>query len=286
MKSVTRTLHQRATEATVKEDAKKEPAKKEKVTEISDILKVTKGRFECHIVGTSPIILNRMSEKASRQLLLPRGRLTESERSLNLKHDPIAEYRASPYTLKDASQPTLLAFKAAGFKKALINAALDIPGTRKAQIGRLTFVVGDLLPLYGIPKLGMTIVRSADMNRTPDVRTRAIVGEWACSLQIEFVQPLIKAQAVANLLAAAGITQGVGDYRPEKGAGAYGQFRLADVDDPEFQRIVRAAGRQEQADALETPVCWDDESAELLAWYDDECTRRRKEARLPEKVVA
>jgi hypothetical protein len=30
----------------------------------------------------------------------------------------------------------------------------------------------------------MTPVRSADMNRTPDVRTRAILPEWACKKEL------------------------------------------------------------------------------------------------------
>jgi hypothetical protein len=120
----------------------------------------------------------------------------------------------------------------------------------------------------------MSIVRSADMNKTPDVRTRAIVPVWACRLSVTFVQPLIRAQAVANLLAAAGITIGVGDWRPEKGAGSYGQFRIVDQDDAEFRAILKAGGRKAQEEALEHPVCYDDETTELLSWYEDERQRR------------
>lgn len=120
----------------------------------------------------------------------------------------------------------------------------------------------------------MSIVRSADMNRTPDVRTRAIVPEWACRLRITFVQPLIRAQAVANLLAAAGITIGIGDWRSEKGSGNYGQFRIADKDDSDFKRILKEGGRAAQAEALENPVCYDDETTELLSWFEEERAKR------------
>jgi hypothetical protein len=244
-------------------------------SEITEVLKVTKGLLDCYIVGTSPLVLNRMSEKAKHELLMPKGRKSAIEKATSLKHIPIEEYRASAYTLKDTTQPTLLAHLATAFKGALRSAALDMPGAKKAQIGRLTYVEGEMIGIYGIPKLFMSIVRSADMNRTPDVRTRAIVPEWACKFRVTYVEPLIRAQAVANLLAAAGITIGVGDGRPEKGAMNYGQFRLAGKDDPEFNRLVKIGGRKAQQAALDNPVCYDDETTELLSWFDDERAKRQ-----------
>jgi hypothetical protein len=243
--------------------------------EITDILKVTTGTFECCIVGTSPLILNRMSEKAKHELLMPKGRKNATERATTLKHVPVEEYRASTYTLKDTDQPTLLALLSTSFKGALRSAALDMPGAKKAQIGRLTYIAGEYVGIYGVPKLFMSITRSADMNKTPDVRTRAIVPEWACVVRVTFVQPLIRAQAVANLLAAAGITIGVGDWRPEKGSGSYGQFRIADKTDPDFVRILKAGARKAQVSALEHPVCYDDETSELLSWFDSERAQRK-----------
>lgn len=244
------------------------------VDAITDILKVSTGSFECCIVGTSPIVFNRMSEKAKHELLYPKGRKNAVERQLTLKHIPVEEYRASAHTLKDTSHPTLLAMTSTAFKGALRSAALDMPGAKKAQIGRLTYIKGEFVGIYGVPKLFMRIVRSADMNKTPDVRTRAIVPEWACVLRVTFVQPLIRAQAVANLLAAAGITVGVGDGRPEKGALSYGQFRIADKDDEEFQRILTEGGRKAQQVAMDEPVCYDDETTELLSWFDSERAQR------------
>lgn len=242
--------------------------------EISDILKVETGLLTCHVVGTSPLILNKMSEKAKHQLLLPSGRKTAVEKATTLKHDPYEEYRAAAYTLSDESQPTFIALMATSFKGALRSAALDMPGAKKSQIGRLTYIEGEMVGVYGVPKLFMTIVRSADMNRTPDVRTRPILPEWACKLQVRFVQPLIRAQAVTNLLAAAGITIGVGDWRSEKGSGNYGQFEVVSPDDPRYLRIVASGGRDAQKEALENPVSHDDETTNLLSWYDGERSRR------------
>ena len=243
--------------------------------EITDILKVTTGTFECCVVGTSPLILNRMSEKAKRELLMPKGRKNAIEKATSLKHMPVEEYRASAYTLKDDSRATYLALLSTAFKGALRSAALDMPGAKKAQIGRLTFVEGEMVGIYGVPKLFMTTVRSADMNKTPDVRTRPILPEWACHIRIQFVRPLINAQAVTNLLAAAGITIGVGDWRSQKGSGNYGQFALVSDTDATYKGIVKRGGRAVQQEAMAHPVCHNDETTKLLSWYDSEKERRK-----------
>jgi hypothetical protein len=250
-------------------------AKKSTSDESVDILKVSQGTIECCVLGTSPLILNRMSEKAKHELLLPRGRKTAVEKATTLKHNPLDEYRASAYRLSDPNAPTYVGHLTTAFKGALRSAALDMPGAKKSQVGRLTYIAGDYVPIYGAPKLLMSIVRSADMNRTPDVRSRAILPEWACRLRITYVEPLMRAQAVLNLLAAAGMTVGVGDWRSEKGAGNYGQFQIVSATDKTFLRVVAEGGREAQIAGFDAPLPYDDESAELLSWFDEELNRRQ-----------
>lgn len=237
------------------------------------VMEVMQGAMDFCVIGTSPIILNRMSEKAQRELLLPKGRKNAAEKASTLKHDPMAEFRASPYTSQGDAGATRLQLLASMFKGAMRTAALDIPGAKKAQIGRLVYIEGDRVDLFGVPQLIMSVTRSADMNRTPDVRSRAIVPEWACRLTVKFVKPIMREQSVANLLAAGGITAGVGDWRVEKGAGSYGTFQLCSPTDPEFVRICKI-GRKQQDAALAEPECYDDETQSLLSWFGVEVQRR------------
>lgn len=247
------------------------PVPKSKEEEVN-IVRVDQGRLRVNIVGTSPIILNRMSEKASRELLMPKGRMSAAERQGNLKHDPLAEFRASPYLMPKDS-PTLIGQPASAFKSAMRTAALDLPGATAAKIGRLVYVEGDLVGIYGEPKLFMAITRSAGIDKTPDVRTRMIVPNWACQIDISFVQPIIRIPAVANLISAAGITAGIGDWRPEKGKGAYGRFRVADDDDQELLALLKH-GRALQEAAMANPDAYDRETEELLGWYEKEAKTR------------
>ena len=248
-----------------------------KETEIS-ILEISQGAVSFAIVGTSPLIYNRMAEKAKRELLLPRGRKTMHDKAVSLKHSPVDEYRDSVYRNDGLIPSTRLKLPAPCFKGAMMTAALDMPGTKKTEIGRLVWLKGIHVDLYGIPKLFMSVVRSADINKTPDIRTRAIVPEWACVVTINFVQPKLNAKMVGNLLAAAGIIGGVGDFRQEKGKGNYGQFRLVDAADPDFKRIVEAGGCNPQDIALQHYEAYDGESEELLSWFDAEVVKMGKGA--------
>ena len=238
------------------------------------IIEINTGTITVAVVGSTPLILNRMAEKAKRELLMPAPKKTAADKASKLKHDPLEEFRASPVRIRDDSAPTLLAVPATAFKGAMRTAALDLPGAKKSQIGRLTYIPGEFIGIYGVPQVYSTIVRSADMNRTPDVRTRCIVPKWAALLSITFVKPIMREQAIANLLAAAGITVGVGDFRPEKGAGNYGQFEVVGADDARLVELMRTGGRAAQLAAMDDPEAYDEDTEELLGWFDAEVRRR------------
>lgn len=250
-------------------------AKKEVTKTDVDILEVRQGRIEVCIVGTRPLICNRLSEKAKHELLMPAPKKNAVERATLLKHKPLDEFRNSPYRLVADDAETYVAVLASSFKKAMMTAALDLPSTKKAQIGRLTWVEGERTPVYGVPEIFLAPVRSADMARTPDIRTRMILPRWACRLSVTFVQPLMKAQGVVRLLAAAGLYIGVGDWRNEKGSGTYGSFKLVEPDNSEFLAIVAGGSRAAQMKAMETPAAYDEDTAELLSWFDEELARRQ-----------
>lgn len=239
-----------------------------------EIAPVQTTTIEFAVLGTKPLICNRLSEKARHELLLPAGRKNAAERQSTLKHDPLEEYRATPYTLTEG--PTLLAALSGWFKGAMMEAALDLPDAKKAQIGRLVWVEGHYLPLFGTPKLFMAMTRSANAARTPDVRTRAILPRWACKVAVTFVIPILNERSIANLIAAAGFTAGVGDWRPQKGKGTFGQYSLVSQDDPEWKDIVAKEGRKAQQAALADPEFYDTETADLFSWFNDTASKRGK----------
>lgn len=234
---------------------------------------ISVGRVAFWVKGLTPFIFNAMSGKVKRELLSPKGKKTAADKSQNLKHNPMEEYRDSVYR-RAGNGITRLIFPATAFKRAMSSAALEIPGAKKSQINRLIWVDGDTVDMYGTPKLLMNVVRSANMDRTPDIRTRAILPEWCCQITLKFVRPTMTEIAVARLLETAGLIIAVGDFRQEKGAGNYGQFSICD--EKEVAKFVKENGIKAQDKALENPEGYDIESTELFKWWDEDRIRRGK----------
>jgi hypothetical protein len=91
---------------------------------------------------------------------------------------------------------------------------------------------------------------------------------------VVYTKPILGAEAIYNLVANAGIMQGLGEWRPEKGKGSLGTFEVVDPNDPEVQRIMREGGREAQQAAIKAPSLWDEQTAELMAAFDEEMVRR------------
>lgn len=254
-------------------------ATKKGKTESLDVIQVEQASLTACVLGASPIILNRISEKALHELLYPSPPKSTADKKTSMKHNPLKEYQSSPYKSRSNESPTRLLVRGASFVEALRSVALDIPGSNKTEVTRSTSVPGEYVELYGIPKLFMTPARNSDRNRTPDLRTRAIVPEWACYVTVSCTTPVMNINTVAQFLAAAGLMRGIGDWRPEKG-GVFGKYQIVDADDKRFLKILKSGGRVAQDVALQKPSFYDLDSEELFNWFEGEKKRRKEVKRV------
>ena len=251
---------------------KKTPASAESSVEIN-IAPIRYAEVTVRIIGITPLYMHAMAAKAKRSLLLGGGKKTAADR-VHIKHDPETEFRDAAYKLEGG--PTLLGMMAGAVKSAMATAALVTPGMKKTDVQRLIKLPEEFFPVWGKPYLKCDVVRSADMNRTPDIRTRPILPQWCGELRIQFATPHLSPVGIYNLLANAGNVSGIGDFRQEKGRGHFGTF-LPVVDDEEDQAryaaIVEQA-RDVQEAALEAAEPYDTPTRELLAIVRQEQIRR------------
>jgi hypothetical protein len=231
------------------------------------------------------MIMHRFAWKAWQELLYPAPPKSRVDRVETLKHNPLIEYRECFYKNRDVETPTMFHIPDGTFGKALAAAAYDMPGPQsKAEISRLARTVGQI-NVYGIPCLRMDMVRQGGISRTPDVRSRAHFSEWACKIDIQFLANTLNRQSIGNLLGAAGIITGVGDWRPQKG-GSCGTFRIANENDKDYQRIVETQGRGPQQSAYEKPSFLDDDAEQLYNWFYEELERRGREDEVSETLLS
>lgn len=253
--------------------------RKKKEDQQFEIQEIEVDEVEMNFLGMSPMIMNRFAAKAWRELLFPSVKQNRAGLEQSLKHDPPAEYRGALYVNRSEKEKTLIHIPTGAFHGALASVALDIPGTAKAKIERLTKIVDLQVNLYGTPQIFCAMVRNSDQNRTPDVRTRPIFPEWCGTIRFRYVKGILTEKTVVNLFGAAGKIIGIGDWRGQKG-GPFGAYDIVGIENPDFKRIMKTQARAAQERAFNEPAFYDANTEELLTWFREEVARREMDDQL------
>ena len=231
---------------------------------------ITASRMTVRIKGTNALILNRMPEKA-RLTLLVGGGSKKSKGSGELKHHPYEEFRSAMQITPGLYHDTDIVFPAVAFKNAMGTAAIYADDVNKTDIRRLVYIPDEWIPIYGVPRMRLDVMRQAGMARTPDIRTRATIREWWTEFSLDYLSPL-SVSVVATLLSNAGVMCGIGDSRQELGKGSFGTWELTSDKVPNVLRNIEA-----QRAAIVDPMPHDDDSqsGDLLEMFHAEVEKRK-----------
>jgi len=174
------------------------------------------------ILGTAPLIVNRFTEKAKRQMLDK----MQGRKSPKGIRDPEADYENAFYRFEDGSYgvPSL------GFWLATIGAA------RFYSAVTMTALKQFLLPFRGEPGTdGTMLVKvtgephmredAVTVGRTRDLRYRPEFWPWSTTLTVSYVSTLLSRSSVLSLIDAGGLGVGICEWRPERG-GPFGTYRV------------------------------------------------------------
>lgn len=180
--------------------------------------------FEVPINGTSPLIVNRWSEKAKQMML--EAQQTKARAKKDPK-DPVANFEASRYRLEDGRD----GFPATGFKAAIVHAARMFDGVTQVLIKQTVLTIGEgaeqLVPLvYGAISMREDTPRNA--NGVADLRYRAQYWPWSATLRVRTIKGQFDQESILSLVDAAGIG-GVGEWRPTSPKSATGTFGTFEV---------------------------------------------------------
>lgn len=176
------------------------------------------------IVGISPLIVHKFSEKAQREI-----QDKQAGKAKNKKHDvrdPQGDFEGAKHYSVEGWE----GFPAAGFKAAMIRGA-KIIGMVMKDAGMSFFVQADdeetqLVKIEGESRMRTDMVRVG--MGAADVRYRPEYPTWSAVLTIEFNAGMISLDQIYQLVKAAGYSCGIGEMRPEKGKFNYGRFKLAE----------------------------------------------------------
>jgi len=177
------------------------------------------------IVGLTPLIVSKFSEKAKQKMLdAQQGRKSPKEH-----RNPQADYDESLYRLVDG-----YGFPAVAFKLATVSAARfygkDVSMKSLLQFmffqGELSDIEGQVLVrINGEPKMREDYVRLAGPSRGADLRYRAEFRDWSATLSVRYVTSSLSRESVISLIDAGGMGVGVGEWRPER-KGDFGTYEV------------------------------------------------------------
>lgn len=186
---------------------------------------------EIPIVGVSPLIPHRWSEKALR--LMREAQSGSKARAKREAKDPTEEAEGAQYYLPGTSQPGM---PATAFKAAIVGAVRLFDGLTMTLVKQAVFVQGvgpdQLVAIHGDRELREDTPRNA--TGVADLRYRYYYGAgaepWRATLDVTFNPVVIDESSIVALVDAAG-DGGVGDWRPsapKSATGTFGRFRVDD----------------------------------------------------------
>ena len=200
-------------------------AKAKKAEEVGTIVlsRLEDAVIEIPIIGLTPVIPHRWSEKAKR--MMPGHPESESVKKTKEKRKPKEEAEACLYHLDRA-----LALPATGFKAATVGACRFFDKPSMVEAKQLLFIEGEgpeqLVKVTGRKELREDTPRNANGNA--DLRYRYYIHEWTATLRVRYTPARITKESVIALVDAGG-RGGVGDWRPsapKSYTGTYGTYRV------------------------------------------------------------
>lgn len=183
-------------------------------------IKIPKPNFEVRafpIVGITPLVMHRFSEKAKQQIKASEESGSQKKKK-GTKKKP-RDYAADYEGAKHVSTEGWIGFPASAFRAAMIRAC-NIVGFVMTQAKMSLFIVEDGISMDGIPlvKIEGEPERYESMVRIGMSQTtlavRPMFKKWAVQLRVRYDADIFSEADVANLLLRAGMQVGIGEGRP------------------------------------------------------------------------
>lgn len=174
------------------------------------------------IVGVSPLIVHKFSEKSKRKML----DAMQGKKAAKDIRNPKAEYEEAMYRLEKGGY----GFPSVAFKAATVGGARFYSSITMTALRQYIFFGGDrgtegemLVKIEGKPVMREDTVRLT--GKSTDLRYRPEFFPWKATLHVLYVASMITQGSVVSLINAGGIGVGVGEWRPERN-GDFGRFQI------------------------------------------------------------
>lgn len=186
------------------------------------------------IAGVSDLIVNNFNEK-TRQQILDKHKGNKKEQGRAPK-DVDALFQGSKYVDEKGRD----CIHAAGLRNAMISAARGLQGVTMTELKQAIFIEGPEGPHQTlIPIEFQRCYKREDAVRNEtgvaDIRVRAAYEGWSCKFNLVVLENIITPVQALQLVALAGTSAGLHEWRPsgKRGMGGpFGRFKIASIEKP------------------------------------------------------
>lgn len=189
-----------------------------KKQETIEIPRIELGYLEIQVIGDSPLIMHKWSEKAKKQILDKQMKVAKKGKDAK---DPEQDFLDCIYYHPDGGY----GFPAVAFKDAAVSACRFTDGTKMTVARGAFHVDGEFVKIEGdepVPREDMVKVGMG----VADIRYRPEFRNWRASIRLSYNKHALSKEQIVNLFNLAGFGVGVGEWRPERN-GQFGRFHIA-----------------------------------------------------------
>lgn len=175
--------------------------------------------FKLELIGTKELIVHKWSEKAMKEMAAKQA----GEIVIKCPRDPQEEYESSIYRDEEGK----CCFPSVAFKAGAVRACKRIKSMKMIDVRGFFHIDEEFVPIRGNPRFRTDMVRIG--MGTADLRYRGGFRDWATSFSIKYDADAITATQIVGLFNIAGFHVGVGEWRAEKSAAAYGRYTIKEA---------------------------------------------------------
>lgn len=191
--------------------------------------------IQVEIRGTSPLLIHRFGEEAEqakptrRIEVKPRDPRTEAEKVAYIADD--GSYYFNAFAIPAAMGSAGSTHKATGSRRTL---RFVVPSAVRMVADTITILEGEM-PARNFEVDARPVTIPATKGRV--MRYRPRWNQWGAAFELMLDDNLLSEEMAHQLLAEAGTSIGIGDFRPEK-RGPFGTFRVTRFDSTEVAALA------------------------------------------------
>lgn len=210
-------------------------AKKQSETTVVEIPAINIQTAVIRLVGDSPLIVHKWSEKAKKEIL--DKQMKKAKTKGHDAKDPVRDFIDSLYWLDGEPEEKTevgflqaiesgarFGFPAVAFKASAVAAGYRAGVTKNMVSMNAAFHIdGEFVEIQGVPQMREDMVRVG--MGVADIRYRGEFPEWSATFSVRYNASAISLEQLINLFNLGGFACGVGEWRAEKG-GTFGMFHV------------------------------------------------------------